>query len=220
MALYLLAKIYWKAALYLVILYICPPRISAVTSMRHISLTAYGRGLYSYISTGCGIGDLSDDFDKIQPNSSIRGHFAYNVLCDGNITSVNAQGFCFRGNQSLPVFLIVVLVTNLHPFEFIDHFIPVTCDTSPFNGSDFYAGNITDDSVEIPVLSGHALAVRFLSFCSDEICLFQPAIINEIGSSTFYNDKLQQVDIGPISLLFSATITTGTILGIASFSCL
>ena len=91
------------------------------------------------------------------------------------------------------------------------HPLPVECVGSKINGTDYYAGNISLDNVGIRVSSGNVLSVRFASSCVGHGCFFLPAIVNETGnySLIFLNDNTIPVEIGPISLLFSATIIQG-----------
>ena len=51
---------------------------------------------------------------------------------------------------------------------------------------------VSADDVGIQVSSGNLLSVRFASSCTDNACLFQPAIVNESTNYnlTFYNDSL------------------------------
>ena len=110
--------------------------------------------------------------------------------------------------------MLLLIVTTIHDDGDRTHLpnvLPVECDGSKINGTNYYAGNISLDNVGISVASGNRLSVRFTSSCENTGCLFLPAIVNETGnySLIFFDNKIMPVDIGSISLLFSATITQG-----------
>ena len=113
----------------------------------------------------------------------------------------------------MPVVLLLVVTTFRDDGIHLSyHNIPANCTTQIY-GSDYHAGSISADDVGIQVSSGNLLSVRFASSCTNDVCLFQPAIVNESTNYnlTFYDDNLDQFDLGSISLLFSATIISGMI---------
>ena len=153
------------------------------------------------------------DFDYIKPNSSLTGFFSYPISCDGRVTSVKASGFCFIQNQYVPVVLFLGVTTFRDDGIHLSyHNISANCTTQIY-GSDYYAGGISADDVGIQVSSGDLLGVLFASSCTNDVCLFQPAIVNESTNYnfTFYDEELKPFDVGSMSLLFSATIISGMI---------
>ena len=220
---YLLTTQLWKVIVCsAVIIFACTPRINCTTGIISTYVYYSDVRIHSYVKLlpiklliECSIEDDRSltDFDYIKPNSSLSGYFSYPISCDGRVTSVKASGFCFIPNPNVPVVLFLGVTTfRSNGFSFSHHIIPANCATQ-INGSDYHAGSISADDVGIQVSSGNLLSVRFNSTCLDGVCLFQPAIVNESTNYnfTFYDGNLKPLDVGSISLLFSATIISGMI---------
>ena len=195
----LLTGMSWRRTLYSVI---------ALCTLSTGVISANGLSVYIQLAPSSVICSIDDggslaDLDHIQPNTSLSGYFTYPISCDGTITSVSSYGFCFN---SMSVVLLLI-VTTLHDGGAATHAyhpLPVECDGSKINGTDYYAGNVSLGNVGIRVSSGNGLSVRFASSCVSHGCLFLPAIANETGnySLIFYNESIIPSEKVSFSLFF------------------
>ena len=173
-------------------------------------------------SVDCSIDDFTEvNVNTTTLNTSIDGFFAYRVSCDGMITSIRADGFCYRSDESTGasvVLLVFVTQEGEDPLTSADtiEFIDAECDTSPIPGFDnYYRGHIDANisESEFRVSSGDLLGLKYGLLCSSDSCLFLPALVNERSShGLMFYDKLILRDIGQVSLQFSATIISGKLI--------
>jgi hypothetical protein len=80
------------------------------------------------------------------------------------------------------------------------------CNTSAPVGSDYYEGYFSRDDLKIVIPRGGFLSIQFAVGCTEQGCLFQPAIVNKTSQHGLYfanNDGIMETEL---SLLFSATI--------------
>ena len=118
------------------------------------------------------------------------------MLCNGTVVSVDAQGFCNKPtNGQSVVLLLIVSRARGNNFVHGSTRVQADCDTSVTIRDDFFWGNVSSISLNLPVTTGDILSVRFDPVCTDN-CLFQPAIINETSDYelVFYNDLLSPSD--------------------------
>ena len=159
-----------------------------------------------------GKGDQVENFVSF-PRTNLTGFFTYPISCTGTLVSINARGFCRKTNKSVKLFIGTVQFAdetfNLTTLTRIgQHFIEAECDTSTtIPESEYYRGTINVDNQKILVLEGEFLGVRFNPNCTEDSCLFQPAIVNETSEHIllFVDDNFDLEQQTHTSLLFSAT---------------
>ena len=164
--------------------------------------------------TECSIvdGDINQHVEDLKP-TNVTGFFYYPISCNGTLVSINAHGFCPKTNMTVVLVIFIVNFQNNTPIniEHTRHSLEAECDTTE-DGLGYYKGKIsTRNQTTIKVSSDEYLIIRYTRPACKQICIFQPAIVNESTKHTLYFTKNlspgeQQANM---SLLFSATILSG-----------
>ena len=171
------------------------------------------RGCCDLILPDCSIrDDEGAEYEELNLTQSLpflNGVLAYQVLCDGTVTSVRARGFCPVETGGNTVIMRIINARRSTGIISKDTNVVAECNTSAAVGSDYYEGFISVDNLSIELKSGDFLGIdlgiRPNLPCS---CLFILAIVRKSSNHSvmFLNNQLQKTSPA-VSLLFSANIS-------------
>ena len=168
------------------------------------------RRLFCFIE--CGIDDIptninDSDVEPLMLNKFNAFKFGYRMICNAKIVSVKAYGFCPRVNPNTTV-QMHLRVTHWSDEGRITHdiFLEAECNSN-ISIYNYSSGSVSNDSLNISVLSGDFLTVEYFKNCSSKTCLFHPAFTRKKGSLPAYFSANNSVTgIMNYSLLLSAVI--------------
>ena len=138
-----------------------------------------------------------------------NGILAYQVLCDGTVTSVRARGFCPVETGGNTVIMRIIKATISPALMSNDTNVVAGCNTSAAVGSDYYEGFVSVDNLSIELKSGDFLGIDLGTSLNPPCsCLFIPAVVTKSSNHSlmFLNNLLQRT-YPAVSLLFSANIS-------------
>ena len=174
----------------------------------------YADAVTLFLLPDCSIrDDEGAEYEELNLTQSLpflNGGLAYQVLCDGTVTSVRARGFCPVETGGNTVIMRIINATLSPAIMYKDTNVAVECNTSAAVGSDYYEGFVSVDNLSIELKSGDLLGIDLGTFlyppCS---CLFIPAVVRKSTSNhtlMHFNYRLDRTS-SAVSLLFSASIS-------------